>query len=156
MSRIPCLESPVVYFARLQDGRVKIGFTVNLIGRMGELRTAFCQRIRLLGVMPGSRTTERETHGRFIHLSRGGELFEAAPELLDFINTSTSLPDGWYDFSEWITAETASKILGCRRRHVGILADRGIIRRRKTQNRAYSLEDVERLSHQQQEAPNDR
>jgi hypothetical protein len=156
MSRIPRTESPVVYFARLQDGCVKIGFTVNLIGRMGELRTAFCQRIRLLGIIPGDRTIERKTHARFAHLSKGSELFEAAPELLDFINANATLPDGWYDFSEWVTAEIASKILRCRRRHVGILADRGVIRRRKTQNRAYSLEDVERLSHQQQEAPNDR
>lgn len=83
-------EANVVYFVQCA-GAVKIGTTGNLRDRLSSLGEH-----TFLGAMPGGFGKERETHRRFDHLRVHGEVFEAAPELLEYVrahSTITELPD---------------------------------------------------------------
>jgi hypothetical protein len=89
----------VVYFVQLfEDGPIKIGFTSRMTIRMTQHQLRFGQTVRLLGVMKGYRSVEREMHARFRHLRVSREeLFRADPELLRFIEEAASPWDGTDD-----------------------------------------------------------
>ncbi len=66
----------VVYYAAT-DGLIKIGTTIHLDIRMGQLEA------NLLVTEPGGRSLERSRHEQFAHLlSKGREYFHPGPELL--------------------------------------------------------------------------
>lgn len=74
----------VVYYLRLGNGDIKIGYTSNLPERMRALRA---RPGDLLAVEPGAREKEKERHQQFASLRRESwwEDFEPAPELLRHI-----------------------------------------------------------------------
>ena len=73
-----------VYF--ISDGElVKIGVSVDPFSRLAELQVANGRPLVLLGDIPGGTKIERALHKRFARLRRGGEWFEAASSLLDYI-----------------------------------------------------------------------
>lgn len=79
-----------VYFAQeTRSGEIKIGFSTQVPNRLGLLGYERLGDIVLLGWIPGGPKVEREMHAKFKEFSLGHEWFEPAPELLDFIKTST-------------------------------------------------------------------
>src|SRR5262245_4249723 len=62
---------------------VKIGHSDDPAGRLDTLQTASPDRLKLLGVCPGSKLEEAQLHARFAHLHIRGEWFRAAAELLE-------------------------------------------------------------------------
>lgn len=61
---------------------VKIGYSANVVRRLNGLQTSSPDKLKLLGVCPGSRSEEVELHVRFATLHIRGEWFRADPELL--------------------------------------------------------------------------
>lgn len=85
----------VVYYVRLSDDRIKIGFTSRLRERMGALRV---HPSDLLAVEPGGRDVERERHAQFAkdRISARFEDFRPSVELLQWIRSTRAehdLPD---------------------------------------------------------------
>ena len=71
----------LVYYLRIGD-LIKIGYTTNLYLRMEK----YPPNAELLATEYGDRKLERERHSRFsIHLRRGREWFDPAPELMKWI-----------------------------------------------------------------------
>ncbi|MCC6824020.1 MAG: GIY-YIG nuclease family protein [Verrucomicrobia subdivision 3 bacterium] len=70
-----------VYFIRGGD-LVKIGWSTNPRLRLSQLQTASAERLRIIGVTPGTRGDERALHGTFASLRVRGEWFRACPGLL--------------------------------------------------------------------------
>jgi hypothetical protein len=88
----PHKHPPVVYFAEvyfpnLGDHLIKIGTSGNVWLRMNAFKGL------LLGVVPGWIREERAMHERFAHLRDHSEYFRRGPDLLEFIDTSTKMPD---------------------------------------------------------------
>lgn len=78
----------MIYFLQhLEDHFIKIGTTVNLRTRLAQLREEYGEQLQLLGVMDGTRDTERRLHLQFDHLRRFSEWFRPGPELLAYIDT---------------------------------------------------------------------
>lgn len=79
----PSSHEPVVYYADMRGGIIKIGFTTQPIGtRMTQLRAG-----TLLATEPGDDQLERLRHQQFAHLRIGKrEDFRAAPELTSHID----------------------------------------------------------------------
>jgi hypothetical protein len=77
----------VVYFVQAVDGGpIKIGHSVDVERRIGQLEADFKRKLAVLAVIPGGRIQEREIHDRFSHLRLGKtEQFRPAQDLLDFI-----------------------------------------------------------------------
>lgn len=79
----------VVYYVRVDEGRVKIGYTHNIRTRLGQLRLT---PDRVLALEPGGRETERERHAQFrsdrIHPRR--EDFELTDALRTWIQVLKS------------------------------------------------------------------
>lgn len=72
-----------VYFIQLDNaGPIKIGRAKNPIKRLKGLQTAAHKQLRLLAVIPGNSTTEKELHREFRDLRIGGEWFRAESILL--------------------------------------------------------------------------
>lgn len=78
-------RSSLVYFAEREDGVIKIGFTSDVGRRLSELRKKYRSTMDLLACYPGSKPDELALHERFAPYALGDELFEPAPELLEFI-----------------------------------------------------------------------
>lgn len=78
-----------VYFAQ-RENLIKIGWSDNVHNRMGALQA------KLIGSLPGGRTTEAAMHKRFAHLHVQGEWFEASGDLLAYIREKAQIhvPDG--------------------------------------------------------------
>jgi hypothetical protein len=75
-----------VYFMRSADtGRIKIGYSQNVLRRRNELQGAHGGRIQILLTVPGGPTLEAEMHERFKAHMTFGEWFEPADEILAFI-----------------------------------------------------------------------
>lgn len=73
----------VVYYLRLDEKLIKIGFTENITQRVKAL---YRQPADLLAMEPGTYSTEARRHQQFEHLRTGrGERFTAAPELVRHI-----------------------------------------------------------------------
>lgn len=79
-----------VYFAQsVRNDEIKIGFSTNVSERLYLLGRSRLTDMDLLGWLPGGFKVEREMHDRFKDLALGHEWFSPAPELLEFIKTST-------------------------------------------------------------------
>lgn len=80
----PAAHEPVVYYARMGDGSIKIGYTADLYTRMTNLYA----RDAVLAVEPGGRDVEARRHARFADLRIGrAEMFKADPRLMEHIAT---------------------------------------------------------------------
>jgi hypothetical protein len=77
----------VVYFigADRADAPVKIGTTVVLGKRLGEIQINTPETLRVLAVIPGDASIERVLHGVFARDRVRGEWFRRSPVIVDFI-----------------------------------------------------------------------
>lgn len=85
----------VVYFIRADGlGLIKIGVADCVFSRLAAIGQVCPVDLEILGVIHvGARSImEQRMHGKFRHLRERGEWFREAPELLDFISTSTVPP----------------------------------------------------------------
>ena len=74
--------NPVVYYLN-GDGRVKIGVTASIVGRMADLQALPSD---LLAIEPGDHGTEFARHGQFRHLRIGWtEWFKKGDDLMEHI-----------------------------------------------------------------------
>jgi hypothetical protein len=76
--------SGFVYFALFGD-RIKIGWSANPTTRLRSI-----PHDEVLALMPGTMRNERQCHEAFAHLRVTGEWFEAAPDLMSFIDRLTA------------------------------------------------------------------
>lgn len=77
----------VVYFIRCAEAaRIKIGTTTNLERRLASIQAGTPLRIELLVTLTGDSRIEKKIHAQFAHLRVHGEWFEAAPDLLEYID----------------------------------------------------------------------
>lgn len=76
-------DTAVVYYVRLDEARIKIGFTSNLRPRIAGLRV---DSSALMACEPGGKALERVRHDQFraLRINRREE-FAPAPELLEWI-----------------------------------------------------------------------
>lgn len=72
----------VVYYAKLDDHRIKIGFTSNLYTRMRDMRVL---PANLLATEPGGRDVEKQRHAEFRGDRLRGEEFRPSERLLAWI-----------------------------------------------------------------------
>jgi len=89
------LDRGFVYFFETEDSQyVKIGFSVNVNSRMGQMKTLV--PMRLLGYFPGSMATEKWLHEKFAGDRHMGEWFRSSVGLRNFIaalSLITSVPE---------------------------------------------------------------
>jgi hypothetical protein len=72
----------VIYFAQAEcGGPIKIGYADAVGERVADLQIAMPQRLVVLGVMDGTRSTENEMHRRLHHIRVRGEWFQDCHEL---------------------------------------------------------------------------
>lgn len=77
---------PVVYFAKRQNGDIKIGYTADLRSRMRQLRRSHGV-VEILATEPGGEARERELHDAFRRLWTGSaEWFRPGDGLLAHID----------------------------------------------------------------------
>lgn len=74
-----------VYFIDDGRGAIKIGWAKDPSVRLAQLQTGSPVRLRLLGIVPGVKSLERDVHRRFGGLRLHGEWFKQSPSLLEFI-----------------------------------------------------------------------
>lgn len=80
--------SPVwrVYFVRAETGQIKIGRSIDPLGRLGELQTGSPNALKLIAhVEEAGDITERTLHRRFEESRVSGEWFLPSDELLELI-----------------------------------------------------------------------
>lgn len=65
----------VVYFARREDGAIKIGFSSDTDRRMRELKKDTRQRVVLLATIPGTKLLEMALQSKFSHARFEDEWF---------------------------------------------------------------------------------
>jgi len=77
-------ETAVVYYARLDPQRIKIGFTSRLETRMRDMRVPLRN---VLAIEPGGRELEKQRHEQFrsCRIARNLEEFHPVPELMGWI-----------------------------------------------------------------------
>jgi hypothetical protein len=73
-----------VYFARADNGLVKIGTSAALRKRLTSIRAQAPGAV-FLGIVPGDRVREAKLHAKFAHLRRHGEWFAPGDDLMSFI-----------------------------------------------------------------------
>ena len=78
---IPKERQGLVYFIQFAD-RIKIGFTTDLPTRMRQL-----PHDKILALIPGAVSTERQLHRKFDAIRITGEWFANDPRLTDYIET---------------------------------------------------------------------
>jgi hypothetical protein len=83
-----------VYFIRCGEF-IKIGFAVDVRQRLKDLQRASPFQLELLRVTRGGPAEEARWHDQFSHIRRRGEWFDAAPDLMEAIESLTS--DTWFD-----------------------------------------------------------
>lgn len=77
----------LVYYAQdVRSGFIKIGRTRNIYSRMYALDTASVSGVKLLCALPGGKAMESAMHRAFARHRANGEWFEAAEQLLEFID----------------------------------------------------------------------
>ncbi len=85
----------MVYFVQAIDGgRIKIGTTIRLSERLGQLDYQYRVSHRVLGVIDGGYAEERALHEKFSHLRETGEFFADRIELREFIEAECRPWDG--------------------------------------------------------------
>jgi hypothetical protein len=75
----------VVYFMQRDDGAIKIGFTSDILRRVGELRKKERSPIELLACYPGGKPDELRLHATFASSLIGDEWFRPDEDLVAFI-----------------------------------------------------------------------
>lgn len=81
-----------VYFIETEDGQfIKIGFSVNVHRRMGQI--ALLAPSRLIGFFPASPQTEYWIHRKFALSRHVGEWFRSSMELREFIDSLGLITD---------------------------------------------------------------
>lgn len=90
----------MVYFIRDDAaGRIKIGTSMNPLGRLRELQTGSGARLRLMSISPGGREAERSYHSTFAERRLIGEWFDDSDRWISQIliasigNQSAMWPD---------------------------------------------------------------
>lgn len=77
-----------IYFVQAEFmGRVKIGRTKDVKGRLVSLRVASPCPLRLLAIILGGPKEERELHRRFSHLRVHSEWYEVRADLSEYLAT---------------------------------------------------------------------
>lgn len=85
----------MIYFLQAEDsedGRIKIGHTSDYHGRLNGLSAEY-GKLKLLGVMDGSRLVEKALHLQFVdsRIDPRREWFRPTKDLLDFIEANSTL-----------------------------------------------------------------
>lgn len=75
----------MVYFIAA-PGRVKIGYTTNIVRRFRNLSTASPDQIRFIGAVEGDRALERALHATLNAFRTNGEWFADTPEVQEVIH----------------------------------------------------------------------
>ncbi len=82
------MRNLVVYFIRLPNAGIKIGFTRSLKERLQALLAEYGPPIDVLGIIDGGRAKEREMHERFAaYRIEGIERFRESSEMIVFIRS---------------------------------------------------------------------
>lgn len=85
----------MIYFASIDGGPIKIGYSFNVETRMEQLSAHYGRPVSILATMPGGRAEERALHQRFAHLRLGrSEQFQPARELMSFIDRPLFVSSG--------------------------------------------------------------
>ncbi len=74
-----------LYAAASNDGRVKIGKSLNAPMRLREISVGHSERLTLVMNIPGHALLECAIHAKFHHLALGQEWFTFAPDLREFL-----------------------------------------------------------------------
>lgn len=83
----------MIYFFQRTDKNVKIGTTIDYLGRKKDLTRKY-GNLNLLGWLPGSYEEESRLHVKFSHCrTTQGEWFYPSTELLSFIDSDTHKTD---------------------------------------------------------------
>lgn len=101
-----------VYFAqtRIDQTKVKIGFTADLEARRSNMSVSVPGGITILASMDGGKETEDFLHEKFVEHNIGGEWFEFAEPIRDFISDLQNGKTGLVPFrdeAKYMTRETA-------------------------------------------------
>lgn len=73
-----------IYFVQVSSGgSLKIGWAKDPSKRIKILQTSHPKPLRMLGVVPGTRSDERALHKRFAHARKSGEWFDRSAILND-------------------------------------------------------------------------
>lgn len=96
----PQTAKSYVYFVQGQlTGLIKIGFTEQDVNsRISSMQTGSPDRLKLLGMLPGSRVAEVKLHRRFAEDRDHGEWFRPSEALLEFIDQNVRKPEGGYRY----------------------------------------------------------
>ena len=83
----------MIYFVKPRDaaGPIKIGYSYDPVKRFGSLSTGSPIALELLGVMEGTRATERDLHQRFRRHRMHGEWFRPTRALLNVVSRSSPI-----------------------------------------------------------------
>ncbi|MDO8288193.1 MAG: GIY-YIG nuclease family protein [Parvibaculum sp.] len=81
---------PYIYFIGGDDGRVKIGYTIDLRARLSSLQTGSSRKLMVLLTFPGEREREIELHRQFDSDRLHGEWFAVSPAIKDFMDSCKS------------------------------------------------------------------
>jgi hypothetical protein len=76
-----------VYFARAEDGRIKIGWSSDVMRRVHELRKKSRQAVQLVACFPGDKPDELRLHTRFASLCDEGEWYVDNGSIAAFIRS---------------------------------------------------------------------
>lgn len=90
-----------VYFARAEDGLVKIGFTRDIVMRLVGLNSAGHGRVTLLGIVSGPMSLEGHYHRRYSRSRITGEWFKATPAILREAAKHFRKPEEVTAYSTW-------------------------------------------------------
>lgn len=74
-----------IYFGRMSNGAIKIGFSTDIDKRLAGLWHAVPGGISLIATMLGTPEAETWAHRKFAHLRISGEWFRPENDLLEFI-----------------------------------------------------------------------
>jgi predicted GIY-YIG superfamily endonuclease len=86
-------HTPSIYFVRAgTTGPVKIGYTNNINRRIKNLQQGNPNKLVLLGLMTGTRDTERALHEKFAKYRLEGEWFRPVPALLSLCDNDRKAP----------------------------------------------------------------
>ncbi len=102
-------EKGMIYFIQtVEGGPIKIGVTTQLQARLSALATAHSKDLRVLGVLDGERSVEKELHERFSHLRVKNEWFEPGEDLCQFIAESCKAWNPTREISARVTTANSS------------------------------------------------
>lgn len=88
-----------VYF--ISDGEVvKIGHTLNVIGRLNDLQVANPKQLWLVGIIEGGISKEKELHNKFNFLKRRGEWFDLHPDVWNYLCNKNEIQKFEYFFNQ--------------------------------------------------------